>query len=347
MLHEDGLSLSHEPVYSPLAYAWYLNWWLRTRGALTLRARPVIRSAYMDERTAIYDVRRHWSDGTIAYALLADIQGEHLMRNRGVDAALSYAGRPNERVTLFASIPIEYRSVTVEPWHRIAAYTYEEDTVCSYYDSCQNDSLRLDCRVAQAETVSSPEVKHHVFNWGARIGLALRDEQPKNWPWVFLPVNGQFIDVEMYYKNRYTEEFRQFYRENGPDQQVGVNYASLQKACLPWRWLTGVEAYVDVDASYRFDRYWSVLNSAVAVSHAVSFGKWVALSLYSLELEIGSVRFEEPGTSYGFLNVRDKALLPRVAFRRDFTTWGFSVAISRKWGDWARYDWDVSIWKRW
>jgi hypothetical protein len=199
--------------------------------------RPVYFTSDIDRNSILYTTHLTDSGKTATFTQVAQIHRVETIYNAGGDADISLSLKLSPVSHLYFRSPFEYRRY----WGSAAGLTTDiyslKDSVIYRYDTSQVFSIVQ----TNSQGHGSPDL--YMASVAPHLGLAVRSNRPYNWPMAFLPFIAQYVDLELYYKATYDDQYRNYsyYYLHGWKHDLVLSFDSYQKTCVPAKWLTAIE----------------------------------------------------------------------------------------------------------
>ncbi|MBD3320795.1 MAG: hypothetical protein GF350_06850 [Chitinivibrionales bacterium] len=260
-----------DDIFEFRSYHFYYNRMLTPFFTLGAMIQPLAIADRYRQTSTLFVSSIDTLDSTSAFTQLARVRGDHIVKNSGIRADLSYSFTIAPEWQLYFRHPVEYRILKCEnssfilEHFKTVARTHVWEEIDSTYIS--SDSLAVKDTV-----VDFPAHSEYAITVKPAAGLARRSMKSYFWPYHFLPVVGQFINAELYYEMEYMYQWKEWHKSHGLDRWLGITFNSFQKICYANRIITGFENSTMIDAwMYHYKGYQYLYSSIDYAPHIEIF----------------------------------------------------------------------------
>lgn len=330
---QSGDSFSElKPVLGEMVY------WKPMRGGRTLAISwaAVLTERLMFTRGVLYESVYDSVAQRISYARMADYSGEYRTTTYGGRFGLSIARPLSATTEGYVRVPIDIRAVNFDQHVGLYLCRTVLDTA-GYLEGFLVPQDTLFGSVNDGDTWLGVDA-------GVAAGLSRRSERQLKWPWMFLPVNAQNWDAELGYTYHYQGDARERYQTEGIDQRINVRWASVQRVSTGRRFLTGIESFVNVSASWKPARNVQSVYGSGAYAFRVVFCDRVFLQPLGIQAMVNAdLATSADSTSSAGLSLGSRGGMELgVGYSNE--RYGFWVGTST--ADLAQ-NFRVALWRRW
>jgi hypothetical protein len=347
-VQENGLHFwlgeqSYEPMQAGLAnptvLRGYFNFRIDSRRMFGMNVHYINAQETSRYRYSLFTAAADPDSTQISFRKDAQIQTTCAVSNIGFDVNPSYSIQLKPFLWLYARVPFEYRRMTQKTMIDRTFYSLDTNLWHSYYDVTYShyDSLQYFYAVIDsAESDTLPRIRENGWRSSVRCGLIKQEKRPYELKRLWTPFLGQMTDIEAYYSAFYQDRHKNMDYAYGISHSAGLSFTSLQKVCIPGKFITGIETFMRGSFDDFFNHAGNYAFVQASLIPSIVFRDLVYLS----PIDIETVLFS---SSYNHHWDFSSHSLHSIGFRYAQGDWGFSA--SAEISPYSRFI--VNAWKSW